>query len=89
MPAIVDETFEPAAIGARVRSVREALGLDVETAAGMVGCGKQALRDLEAGRNGHVSLDRLWRLAVAWGCDPAALDDRLAPKARLKKLGKI
>jgi transcriptional regulator with XRE-family HTH domain len=65
--------------GQRLRVARLRLGLSQEKAAELAGVWQTNWSKLENGRTG-VSLEHLFKLAVAIGADPHALDDRLAEK---------
>jgi transcriptional regulator with XRE-family HTH domain len=63
-------------IGARLRAARDAKGLTRAEFAPTIGLGEQYLYQIEAGRRA-ANLETLFKLAVALGLDPNALDPRL------------
>ena len=64
--------------GERLAVARKAAGLTQSQLGDRAGTSKQAISHLERGQD-KASLDLLYKLAVALGCDPSSLDDRLAP----------
>ena len=66
--------------GQRLRAARQAARLTQAQLASRLGVGAVYLGDLERGKR-PLSLDRLWEIAEAIGCDPRDLDERLACRA--------
>lgn len=79
---VTPETIE---FGRRVKAVRIRLGLTQIEAAEKLGIGNQGLYRIESGTSGAISLDRAYRIATAWGVDPAEIDERLASSAAVPK----
>jgi transcriptional regulator with XRE-family HTH domain len=72
----VPETATP---GSRLRAAIAALGITPAEAARRIGTNRQALNNVLTGRK-TPTLDWLHSAAGKLGVDPAALDDRLAPR---------
>jgi transcriptional regulator with XRE-family HTH domain len=66
--------------GERLRAARLAAGLTQAAAAKSLGVTVQTYGDYERGRR-NPTLDWLWAASRAIGCNPAEIDDRLAPLA--------
>lgn len=65
----------------RLRAAREAAGLSLSQLAQRTGVHKQQIGDWERGKR-PLTLERLWNLALAIGCDPHGLDDRLTSRTK-------
>jgi transcriptional regulator with XRE-family HTH domain len=63
--------------GARLRVAREAAALSRRELAERLGWATQSLANFEADQD-RVSLDKIHEVALAIGCDPHAIDPRLA-----------
>lgn len=62
--------------GARVKAARKAAGLTQRQLAARLGCAQPQIAKVERDQ-AAPSLDRLYALAQAIGCDPGTLDPRL------------
>jgi transcriptional regulator with XRE-family HTH domain len=80
MPPLNLTTLGP---GARLRAAREAAGLTRRELAERLGVGYGSISNVELGTD-TPTLDLIHRMAVAIGCDPHAIDPRLAPVRRVR-----
>jgi len=66
--------------GAKLKDAREAAGLTRTELARMIAKSYQSVVSIEGGR-GFVSLEMIWTVAEAIGCNPHSIDPRLASRA--------
>jgi transcriptional regulator with XRE-family HTH domain len=70
--------------GRRVAEARRAAGLTQGQLAERIGKTQSQVSDWERGRF-SIDLETLWEIAQAIGCDPNALDPRLAPRTGARR----
>ena len=69
----------PANFASRLRTARLAAALSQSELAARLGVSPARVGHMEQGTYGEPTLETKLRLAAALGCDPSALDARLAP----------